>query len=227
MVLDLVEQLLACSLVEQIIVTLNVPEQLNLPANAKIQLVENQQPHGFGANHNVAFKLCHQPFFCIINPDIELTGDPFPSLKDTLENNKAAMVAPLVMSPTGEVDDSIRHFPTIASLFAKLWRGEQGRYTLPDDGTILFPDWVAGMFMLYDSEEFAELGGFDEGYFLYYEDVDICARTHKANKKIVVDLKVSVIHNAQRASRRNFQHMRWHLGSMIRYLSRHPFIPRS
>ena len=75
--------------------------------------------------------------------------------------------------------------------------------------------------MLFRSSDFAAIEGFDERYFLYYEDVDICARLHKANKTIVADLNATAIHHAQRASRKNLRHMRWHLTSMIRYLWLH------
>jgi GT2 family glycosyltransferase len=60
-------------------------------------------------------------------------------------------------------------------------------------------DWVAGMFLLIRTEAFRALGGFDEGFHLYYEDVDFCARAWKAGWKVQVHPEVSVIHDAQRA----------------------------
>ena len=58
-------------------------------------------------------------------------------------------------------------------------------------------------------------------FFMYYEDVDICERIWKSENILVGDLSIRVIHDAQRASRKNFKHMLWHLSSMIRYLWRY------
>ena len=81
-------------------------------------------------------------------------------------------------------------------------------------------DWIAGMFMIIPRAVFSEVGGFDhERFFMYYEDVDICRRVRNLGYEIVYDPSQSVIHDAQRASRRSFQHMKWHLTSMFRYLS--------
>lgn len=75
--------------------------------------------------------------------------------------------------------------------------------------------------MLFRSEDFRRLQGFDEKFFLYYEDVDICARAWKSGMKVLACPSVSVIHDAQRASRRNLQHMKWHAASMMRYFWKH------
>jgi GT2 family glycosyltransferase len=85
------------------------------------------------------------------------------------------------------------------------------------DAEFYWPDWVAGMCMLFDSESFRAIKGFDEGFFLYYEDVDICARLWRSGSMVVACPAVSVTHDAQRASRHNWQHMRWHAQSMARY----------
>ena len=221
MVSRLVEQLLECATVSHVIITLNLPEKVDLPNNDKIEIVVNQHPKGFSSNHNSAFSICSSPYFCVINPDIILCEDPFPRLLATMKDHKAALCAPRVLAPSGTTEDSIRYFPTVRSLCAKVWYGAEGRFPLPDHQEVLFPDWVAGMFMLFYSNAFRAINNFDEDYFLYYEDVDICARLHKAHQKIVANRNVSVVHDAQRESRKNLTHMRWHLTSMMRYLLRH------
>lgn len=87
------------------------------------------------------------------------------------------------------------------------------------------------MFMLFRSQDFERLGGFDERYFLYYEDVDICVRAGQQGMRVVACPKVSVVHDARRDSRRSFKHLRWHLASMVRFFWRHwgrlPRVPGS
>ena len=81
-------------------------------------------------------------------------------------------------------------------------------------------DWVAGMFMLFRSEDFREVGGFDERFFLYYEDVDICRRLLSRGQRCVFQPDASVIHHARRASRRDLRLMGIHASSAARYLTR-------
>lgn len=217
MVARLLAQVLACPNVSQLLVTLNVPESLRLPDDDRISVIQNASPKGFGANHNAAFALCSQPYFCPLNPDIELVGDPFPPLIAAIEDASAAVVAPAVNSPTGMEEDSIRCFPTLRLLVSKALGGADGRYVAQEGLDSFFPDWVAGMFMLFRSEDYERLEGFDEGYFLYYEDVDICARAWRSGLKVLACPHVAVVHDARRDSRRSFRHMRWHLASMFRY----------
>jgi N-acetylglucosaminyl-diphospho-decaprenol L-rhamnosyltransferase len=221
MVERLIMQLLMCPEVTRIILTRNIPEAGEVPAVSKVGLIQNPAPKGFGANHNAAFSLCHEPFYCVLNPDIQLTGNPFPALLECLQNDAIALAAPLIVAPNGGMEDSVRRFPTLISLIRKLLGGADGRYNVSPGQPVFFPDWVAGMFMVFRSSAFAHLHGFDEGYFLYYEDVDICDRASQAGMKVALCPSVSAIHDARRDSHRSLRHLRWHLTSMARFLWRH------
>lgn len=221
MVVRLIESLLAFDEVRQIIVTRNITEPLAIPDDERISLLDNPFPKGFGENHNSAFLHCEQPFFCPLNPDITLQGNPFCVLLSEMDRAGAALAAPLVVAPGGAVEDSVRHFPNLRSLVRKLCGGGDGRYELKLYDPTFSPDWVAGMCMLFRSADYARLKGFDQGFFLYYEDVDICVRAWKAGMKIIVCPSVAVVHDARRDSHRSFRHSRWHLASMGRYFFKH------
>ena len=81
----------------------------------------------------------------------------------------------------------------------------------------IMPDWVAGMFMLISSDCFEQIGGFNEKYFLYYEDVDLCTRLKLAGYKIVLCAGVSAVHDARRESHSSLKHFLSHLRSFIRF----------
>ena len=85
---------------ERLIVTCNISEPVELPSLAPfwIEVVENREPKGFGANHNAALKRCAEPFFAVCNPDIRLREDPFPVLLAALSAGRA-LSAPAVVSP--------------------------------------------------------------------------------------------------------------------------------
>ena len=209
----------------EVILTLNVSEAFEPEVKGypfPLRIIRNAQPKGFGANHNAAFAIARGRFFAVLNPDIRIPSDPFPALCAAASQPGVGVAAPLVVSPDGSIEDSARHFPTLASLASKLARGNPGHdYPMTDER--ISPDWVAGMFMVFVREAFASVSGFDERYFLYYEDVDLCWRLRHSGLSVQCLPSVQVVHGAQRASRRNLRYMRLHLQSMVRFLLRTRF----
>ena len=205
-----------------VVLTQNIPESgPAIPARwaHRLEVIRNEQPKGFGANHNAAFRRCTAPSFCVVNPDIRLAQDPFPALTAALEGETVAIAGPMVRDPSGVPEDSARKFPTAASLLRKLFATPTGPEYPVDNGPVAV-DWVGGMFMAFRASAFKAVGGFDERYFLYYEDVDICRRLRGAGYSIIYDPTVSVVHDARRASRRNPRLMAIHASSALRYLLR-------
>lgn len=221
MVSELVKSLIDMPEVKQIVVTLNVPERIDLPSDPRVVVVENDHPQGFGANHNAAFRLCNQAYFCPLNPDISLIGNPFPALLDAMAHYQTSLIAPLIISPAGNVEDSARRFPSLRELVLRPFGGKQHRYSLQTGEGSIYPDWIAGMFMLFNASDYARLSGFDENYYLYYEDVDICTRVWRAGLKVALCTDAQALHDARRASRSNLRHLRWHLCSMGKYYLRY------
>lgn len=221
MVARLVSQLLEFPEISKIIVTKNIAEMLILPASAIIHIIENKSPKGFGENHNFAFTKISEKYFCPLNPDIKFISNPFPGLIEDIKLNNVQLVAPLVLNEDGDVEDSVRYFPTPSSIIKKLVFKNQGHYRFSQNENIFSPEWVAGMFMFFRSSSYKKLNGFDEKYFLYYEDVDICIRLWRNGMVLIVDPSICVIHDARRASRTNLLHMKIHLKSMLLYFFRY------
>lgn len=218
---QLVNQALSDPLVWQVILTLNTPETLALPDSDRLVIVHNAHPKGFGANHNAAFEQCKTSLFCVLNPDIILRKDSLAQLEQALSSDQAAVAGPLVLAADGSQEDSWRVFPTLFTLLLKALGKDTTIIRSEADHSRITPEWVAGMCMLFQTDSFRRVNGFDERFFLYYEDVDICARLWNANETVIAAPKSIVVHNAQRASHRNLTHMRWHLASMGRYLLRY------
>jgi N-acetylglucosaminyl-diphospho-decaprenol L-rhamnosyltransferase len=204
----------------EVIVTVNTEEKI--PFNPddfgfKIRMILNEYPRGFGANHNAAFKWCNSKFFCILNPDIRLTGNPFPLLVDTASDRKTGVMAPLIKNNNNRIEDSARRLPTPFRLIRRILTPNRDHLDYPIGKDLISPDWVAGIFMLFPKEVFAEMKGFDERYFLYLEDADLCSRLKLAGYKIILDPRVSVIHNARRDSHKSGQYLWWHVQSAVRF----------
>jgi glycosyltransferase involved in cell wall biosynthesis/GT2 family glycosyltransferase len=181
-----------------------------------IRVIRNAFSLGYGANHNQAFQRAVGRYFCVMNPDIRLHSNPFFDLLECLSVASVGVVAPLLFGTNGVVETSARHFPSPWKIFWKAFRGhEKPEYEITE--SLLRPDWVGGMFMLFPRHVFMQLRGFDERYFLYYEDVDICGRLRLSDYEVVLCPNSQVSHYAQRKSHSNFRFMRLHLRSMIRF----------
>ena len=214
----LVEDLLACPEIIKIVVTQNSAETMELPLSDRVALRRNPRPKGYGANQNAAFAMATTPFFCVLNPDMRLKGNPFTDLLAGFREDRIAVVGPKIVSPEGKEEDNARKFPTVGGLLAKLAGINNGTYPCSHGKAVFNPDWLAGMMLLVRSETFRSIGGFDEKFFLYYEDVDLCARLRMLGHEIRQERSVEAIHDARRQSRRNPRFTCWHLASMTRYL---------
>lgn len=205
----------------ELLLTENVPgklEELATQAGVRYQLIRNSEPRGFGANHNAAFALSRAPYFAVLNPDLRLLSDQGLSrLVDQLKT-RPGVAGPRVLAPGGTVEDSARHVPTMRRL---VQRTVFGRRAADYDPSIMVQsvDWLAGMCLVFDRESYTAVGGFDERYHLYCEDVDVCLRLHLAGRSVSWVQSAAVVHDAQRRTRVDARHFRWHLASMMRLMT--------
>lgn len=225
LVKTLLDQLCLChDHIARIIVTFNVREKVKIKEDNypfEVYSIYNDNPKGFGANHNQAFNYCDTEYFCVMNPDISVNEDPFLPLLPHIKNHNIAIIAPLIVNINGMVEHSARYFPTPWGLIKKVFGCYDGVYPRRDKQSLELPDWIAGMFMLIDSKSYAKLSGFDEAFFLYYEDVDLCARAWKKGMVVALCQDVSVVHDARRSSHRNFKFFKWHVKSAARFFLKH------
>ena len=213
MVRPLIDQLHAhCrSVVAQIVVTINIPEeaqhceQWDLP----VEFIRNASPRGFGANHNQAFALCTSPWFLVLNPDIRLATDVLSPMVGQA-SPEVGLLAPRIREPGKIEPEPYRALLTPAELL----RRRRPQHEPPRQ-----PAWVAGMFMLLRGEAFAKVGGFDERYFMYCEDFDLCARLLLAGWQLRIAEDTFVMHEAQRASNAALRPLAWHVASLLRVWS--------
>jgi GT2 family glycosyltransferase len=207
----------------RVIVTFNVPE----PASAhrirsgawpfEIELIDNARPQGFGANHNQAFDRDAQrgasDVLAVINPDIQLPGNPFAPLCAALAREpRAGLAYPRQTGADGRPQDFERRVPTPA----RLWRRYARAGRAPELAAGQAPEWVNAAFVLLRRPAWMAVGGFDTGYRMYCEDVDLCLRLQLAGWRLVRADDALVGHTGQRASHRDARHFIWHLGSLLR-----------
>lgn len=212
----------------EVLLTLNIPEPLPTGLNAlpfPVRVQRNEQPLGFGENHNRAAALATADAFCVLNPDVAFSADPFAPMLAALRDPTVGVVGPAVYGSQGEPQDHARRFPTVSSLVKKAITGERPiEYDVKSEP--IEPDWISGLCMAFRTQTFRKLGGFDTKYFLYYEDVDLCARARAAGLRIVVDPASRLVHDGCRRSWRNPYYTAMHLKSMARFFGADPRRPR-
>lgn len=181
---------------------------------------------GYGANNNKNFQILNlkdNDIFIVCNPDILIDIDNLNSLLNAFLKSKADIYGVKVFESIDLTKWSShnRSFPAlfdpIISLFFKKKLFEN------DVDTFAYPDWIGGAFMIFSPKSFRSLNGFDEDFFMYYEDTDICYRANKKQMKIIYDPNFHIIHHAQRAGRKLFSKSFFmNLKSMIIYFKKHP-----
>ena len=224
---DLIERLLQ-SLAQhkppmpiEVILTENIPERMGAQGKTlpfPVRVVHNTKPLGFAANHNQAFEFAQGEYFALINPDIIFSSDVLSPLVALLETNQADIVAPLVVNPDGDIQDSYRPLPTPFSLFLRRIRITSVPRTEPPTDLVQ-PDWIAAMFLLMRRSTYLALGGMDSRYHLYFEDVDFSCRARLAGYSLAVDPFHTITHDAQRMSRRNPAFALQHCISALRFFT--------
>jgi N-acetylglucosaminyl-diphospho-decaprenol L-rhamnosyltransferase len=201
--------------VSKIVIVQNLPEDSSYtelsskfgPESAiPIVLIKNPHPLGFAANHNRAFEECDTRYFAVLNPDLRLIDDPFSLLKNAFNQARVGMVCPRLLNSDMTLQDSARDLITPISLLRRvMFRRRESK-----------AEWLSGAFMLFNSQVFHELDGFDDKFRLYCEDTDICLRLRLLGYRFVQFTKATVQHQAQRATKTSAQHLIWHLSSFAR-----------
>jgi N-acetylglucosaminyl-diphospho-decaprenol L-rhamnosyltransferase len=195
--------------IDKVVLTINIPEGDALEGASwrfPIERVENRMPKGFGANHNQAFGRCETPWFLVLNPDIRFDRDVLAPLM-ALAAPDSGLLTPRIVEPGRSEPEQHRAVITPLEI---LMRKRPG-HVHP-----AVPAWIPGLFMLFRSEAYAQVRGFDERFFMYGEDFDICARMHLAGWRLQVGEDLLARHDARRASHGSGRHLYWHVSSLLR-----------
>jgi N-acetylglucosaminyl-diphospho-decaprenol L-rhamnosyltransferase len=159
--------------------------------------------YGAGANRGVAAS-GHVPYVLVCNPDLRVHPGAVGALVAALEARPAwAIVGPRIVTPEGGVYPSVRRFPSMADAAGHALLGLfdpdnrfSRRYRPPGVGgdEPAPADWVSGACFLIRRRAMEELGGFDESYFMFVEDMDLCWRARQAGWGVGVQPAATVTH---------------------------------
>jgi hypothetical protein len=161
------------------------------------RVIERRVNGGLSAGINEGVRASHGEFVLILNPDVRFDRDPAPALAAYLRAHPSVgVVAPRLLNEDGSVQLSCRAFPSHAtavfnrySLLTRLAPGNpfSRRYLMSDfdHATTRDVDWVSGAALMFRRDVFNRLGGWDDEFFLFSEDVDFCRRVHDLGLRVV------------------------------------------
>lgn len=200
--------------------------------NNNIVYISNNKNVGFGKGHNQIIKNITNlsDFHLILNPDVTFKKEVIPNLISELKKDDSiAMIAPKVLFPNKKTQDSCRKYPTPKELilrrfgifktfFKKTISKRKYHNTILEKA--FYPEYLTGCFQLYKTADFVQINGFDERYFLYMEDVDICKKIDAINKKKMFFPSEKIQHTLKQGSSKNLYLFFIHLSSAIKYFKK-------
>ncbi|WP_346839869.1 glycosyltransferase family 2 protein [Microbulbifer sp. SAOS-129_SWC] len=214
--------------IKPVILSNTKSEKLNrYCAQAGILYLENEACRGFGANNNTIFRHLKESkqinskdyFFCI-NPDVKTNTENLKRMAMEMGQYDFQIAAPNLLNAGGEPEDNIRKFPTLIDCILRL--ALKSSNTNIEKSRIQSPrnvDWASGAFLCFRADTYARLGGFDERYFMYYEDADICFRAEQQGVQTTYIPHITAIHDGARSSRKLFSNLMYHhIKSALRFI---------
>ncbi|MBA2360721.1 MAG: glycosyltransferase family 2 protein [Actinobacteria bacterium] len=217
--------------VDELVVVSNLGVDLPLPEDAR--LIRNDRPVGYAANANRGIAETAAPLVVVCNPDTAAEANAVSILSGFAEAHPRCGVAgPELRHPDGSLNPSRRRFPTVGGTIVRrtplrrfLGGTQRAHYGL--DERPVEPaeaDWLLGGFLLLRREMLQELGGFDEGFRLYGEDIDLCYRAAKAGWERWYVPPAKVVHRHAALTDRRILTRRtlWHWRGILRFVRKHP-----
>jgi GT2 family glycosyltransferase len=178
---------------------------------------------GFGKAHNLVIDKLKANFHLILNPDVTFSSDVILALITELsKSTDVSFITPKVLFSNKENQYVCRKHPTFFNLInrkSKISKNQtiKNEYRNQDLEKSFYPEFIHGCFMLFKTADFKYLRGFDERYFLYMEDADICRRIDKIEKKILFFPNVEITHQLQKGSSKSMKLFIYHFSSAIKY----------
>jgi GT2 family glycosyltransferase len=186
---------------------------------------------GYGAGHNLAMLTHNAQVHLVLNPDVEMDAQALQQGLATLSQHGIVLVGAVGRGADGSPGHLSKRMPSVWTFFLrgfapsglkKRFNARLAHYEYHDLATDQVSEvrLVSGAFMLCRSDALRAVGGFDERYFLHFEDLDLSVRM-STQGKVVSDPNVTLIHHGGHAAKKGFAHLKIFLRSGLRFFNTH------
>lgn len=199
----------------------------------ELRIVQGQGNVGYGAGHNLALLKATATYSLLLNPDIVLDPKFFThGLAYLQDNPDVAIVSPSATYEDGSKQYLCKRYPSVLvfllrgfmpGFVQKLFSAKLARFEMQDlDETVATKEIpiVSGCCMLARTQALQEVQGFDDSYFLYFEDFDLSIRLGE-NHSLSYLPTIKVVHHGGNSANKGLKHIRLFVGSGIRFFNRH------
>ncbi len=161
-----------------------------------VTLILSDKNLGFSKGNNLGVKVAKGQYLFFLNPDTKMEKPILDDLIDFYEDMDVGLLGPKLILPDGKIQPSVRNLPTFWGAFTEYILGIKRKFSqyAPEVDQPQEVGAVYGAAMLINRELFDKIKGFDERYFLYYEDIDLCRKIKRVGKKIYYFPKVFIRH---------------------------------
>lgn len=176
----------------------------------QVKLLAQPVNLGYTRCNNIGLDVATGRYMLLLNPDTEIIGDALAKMTAYMEANPAVgVIGPHTLNSDGTTQSTRRHFPTLAvGLFESTWlqpyapRAILNHHYVNDgaDDAIGDVDWVQGSALMVRRETYTQIGGLDEGYTMYSEELDWCKRTKDAGWRVVYYGQAQITHHGGKSS---------------------------
>jgi hypothetical protein len=220
--------------VDETVVVANVPGSVGGTPEG-VRVVENPRPGSLAANVNAGIAATSGEYVLNANPDaIPEPGAAAALVAFADSHPRAGVVGPQIRWPDGTWQPSRRRFPTVRGTLVRRtplrrlrppYETQRDHYQLDErPAEPVQADWMLGAFLLMRRTMLEELGGWDEGYRHYVEDIDLCYRAMRAGWERWYVPDAVVVHDYAAVIDKRFlsRHTLWHARGMARFVRKHP-----
>lgn len=180
--------------------------------DGRLRVIESPDNGGFGRANNLGVRESNCEYVFLLNSDAYALPGAVGRLVARLESDPTIGIAgPEVLLRDGTTPQPLNFgpFPTLRTLLIR-------DQTVRDSQS---PDWISGVAMLARRDLMLDLGGFDDRYFMYFEDVDLCRRVRAAGKKIVRVPEAKIVHLGGQSLSSEYKRKKLYYASQDRYLA--------
>ena len=206
-------------------------QSLLQPASTQLVLIQGNGNLGYGGGHNLAIRTSRSRYHLILNPDVLIQEDALLHGLEVLAEQEAAVAAsPLAYTPDGERQHLCKRYPTVGlllmrgffpGLLRKRYQNRQADYEMHDlseqEPTPGVPI-ISGCFMLCKRDALSAVGGFDDRYFLYFEDFDLSLRLGKSGHLVHVPA-MQIVHAGGNTASKGLRHILQFARSGLRFFN--------